>query len=263
MAEEKTEQKENGKQKKKSESQGGAPAWMVTYSDLVTLLLTFFVLLMSMANLDPVRFTEASSSLKDAFGIHARPAHVEFAIPILPAPPKTKFQPIHTEMTQKIYQRVKAQIEKLELGKDVDAIKQDADTIILRVNNTVLFKPGDHRLSPSSYPTLRHLADIIRPLPMTLRIEGHTDDRQVAQGIFADNWELSIARSVSVTRFYEQGELLPLDRMSAIGYGSARPIVPNTSEENRAKNRRVDFVLRVKDISGTSPANTPSDKVPL
>ncbi len=76
------------------ECPAGAPAWMTTYSDLVTLLLTFFVLLLSMANMDPVRFTEASSSLKDAFGMHNEPAHVEFAIPVLPSPPITPYSPI-------------------------------------------------------------------------------------------------------------------------------------------------------------------------
>ena len=144
----------------------------------------------------------------------------------------------------------------------VDAIKRDDGTIILRVNNTILFNPDDARISPQSLPTLRKIADMIRPLPMTLRIEGHTDDRvTTAPGL--DNWDLSIARAVSVTRFYDQGSLLPLDRMSAIGYGSQRPLVPNTTEENRSQNRRVDFVLRVKDTSGTSPASNEAGKIPL
>ncbi|MBE0583231.1 MAG: flagellar motor protein MotB [Desulfofustis sp.] len=262
MAEDQSAQKDASRKKKKAETPG-VPAWMVTYSDLVTLLLTFFVLLLSMANLDPVRFTRASGSLKEAFGVHARPAQVEFAIPILPSPPKTKFTPVQIELTRKIHQRIKAQIVELELGKDIDAVQQDAETIIIRVNNTVLFKPGDHRLNPPSYPTLRHLADIIRPLPMDLRIEGHTDDLPIKSAIFADNWELSIARAVSVARFYEQGDLLPLDRLSAIGYGATRPLVPNLSETNRAVNRRVDFVLRVKNRSGTTPAESPSGSVPL
>ena len=262
MSEDTSLQPEETKKKKKSDAAPGAPAWMVTYSDLVTLLLTFFVLLMSMANLDPVRFTEASSSLKDAFGVHARPAHVEFAIPILPAPPKTKYLPVPTEMTTKIYRELKTKIDKLELGKDMEAVQQDSDTIILRVNDTVLFEPGDPNISPQSYPTLRRVADIIRPLPMTLRIEGHTDDHLVDQSPLT-NWDLSISRAVSVARFFEQGSLLPLDRMSAIGYGSDRPIVPNTSEENRALNRRVDFVLHVNDVSGTGPATREASKVPL
>ena len=262
MSEENNNQPEE-KKKKKSEGPAGAPAWMVTYSDLVTLLLTFFVLLMSMASMDPVRFTEASSSLKDAFGVHSRPAHVEFAIPILPAPPKTKYNPVQTELTTKIHRKIKAQLEKFELSKDVEAIRRDDGTIILRVNNTILFKPGDSRVTPQSLPVLRKIADMIRPLPMTLRIEGHTDDQVSTTAEGYGNWDLSIARAVSVTRFYEQGDLLPLDRMSAIGYGSLRPLVPNSDEVNRAKNRRVDFVLRVKDTSGTGPASTQAGKIPL
>ena len=263
MSEENIPQPEEQKKKKKGDPPAGAPAWMVTYSDLVTLLLTFFVLLMSMANMDPVRFLEASSSLKDAFGVHSRPAHVEFSIPILPAPPKTKFNPVQTELTTKIHRKIKAQFEKFEWSKDIEAVRRDDGTIILRVNNTILFKQGDYRVSPQSLPVLRKIADMIRPLPMTLRIEGHTDDQVISTPTGHDNWDLSISRAVSVTRFYEQGDLLPLDRMSAIGYGSLRPLVPNTSDENRAKNRRVDFVLRVKDTSGTGPAGSEAGRIPL
>ncbi len=263
MAEENNAQQEEKKEQKCPDCSGGAPAWMVTYSDLVTLLLTFFVLLMSMANMDPVRFTEASSSLKDAFGVHSRPAHVEFAIPILPSPPPSTYHPVQTELTTKIYRKIKAQIENLNIGKEVDAIQQDSNTIILRVKNTVLFKPGDHRVSPPAFPILRKIADMVRPLPMTLRIEGHTDDRPTSTTPGYDNWDLSIARAVSVTKFYEQGDILPLDRMAAIGYGDTRPLVPNDSAENRAQNRRVDFVLRVKTNSGTDPAGNEAGKIPL
>ncbi len=263
MSEKPDNQPQEQKKEKKKSAPPGAPAWMVTYSDLVTLLLTFFVLLMSMASMDPVRFTEASSSLKDAFGVHSRPAHVEFAIPILPAPPKTKFNPVPTELTTKIYRKIKAQIEEFEMSKDVEAVERDDGTIILRVNNAILFNAGDSRVTPQSLPTLRKIADMIRPLPMTLRIEGHTDDQVVSSPAGSDNWNLSIARAVSVTRFYEQSSLLPLDRMSAIGYGSKRPLVPNTNEDNRARNRRVDFVLQVKDTSGMSPAGSEAGKIPL
>lgn len=262
MSEEQANQQEVRKKRKRS-SDPGVPAWMVTYSDLVTLLLTFFVLLLSMANLDPVRFTKASGSLKEAFGIHARPVQVEFAIPILPSTPKTKFTPVQIELTRKVHERIKAQIVELELGADVDAVQKDGETIILRVNNTVLFKPGEHRLNPPSYPILRHLADIIRPLPMDLRIEGHTDDLPISSERFADNWELSMARAVSVARFFEQGDLLSLDRMATIGYGPDHPLLPNLNEENRSVNRRVDFVLRVRNISGTAPAESDSESVPL
>ncbi len=261
MAEEKTPQEEP-KKEKKSESAAGAPAWMVTYSDLVTLLLTFFVLLLSMASLDPVRFTEASSSLKDAFGVHKEPAHIEFAIPVLPSPPVTKFSPIQNEMTTKIYRRIKTQIDTTKLSQDIDVIKTDADTIILRINNSILFAPSESKVTPPSYPLLRHIADMIRPLPMRLRIEGHTDDRE-KMGIEMNNWDLSMARSASILRFLNKGDLLPLDRMGAAGYGSEKPITSNNTADERAQNRRVDFVLRSNNTIDIDQSNATPKDVPF
>ncbi len=258
MAEENAPQEECPKEKK-CECEVGAPSWMVTYSDLVTLLLTFFVLLLSMASMDPVRFTEASSSLKDAFGIHARPAHVEFAIPILPSPPITKFTPIQHEMTMKIYRRIKSQLDKSNLSPDVDVVQTDADTIVLRINNSILFSEGMSKLSPKSYPLLRYIADMIRPLPMRLRIEGHSDKKE-RMGVKMTNWDLSMERASSILRFFKKGDLLPLDRMGAAGYGSEKPIETETTEEARAKNRRVDFVLKSnKPLSVDQPSATPRE----
>lgn len=261
MAEEKKPAPEVKKEKQKK-SAPGAPAWMVTYSDMVTLLLTFFVLLLSMASLDPVAFTEASSSLRDAFGAFARPANVEFALPILPSPPKTEYTPIQQSMTTKIYERIKSQIMLKKLSQDIDAVKKDSETIILRVNDSVLFKTGQSQVPPTAYPVLRNIADIIRPLPMRLRIEGHTDDIAVSQNPIG-NWDLSVARAVSVMRFFKHGDLLSLDRMAAIGYGADQPIVPNSDDINRAKNRRVDFVLRLERLpDGEAPAGKKGN-VPL
>lgn len=262
MAEEHAPQQEECKETP-CKCAAGAPAWMVTYSDLVTLLLTFFVLLLSMANMDPVRFTEASSSLKDAFGMHARPAHVEFAIPILPSPPITKFSPVQQAMTTKVYERIKSQLDLMEMSNEVDAVKKDSDTIILRVNDSVLFRPRQAKVSPKSYPMLRNIADIIRPLPMKLRIEGHTDDVMISQNPIG-NWDLSVSRAVSVMRFFKQGDLLKIDRMAATGYGPDRPIVPNRDDATRARNRRVDFVLRLDKMQ--PDGDTPDKKkggVPL
>lgn len=252
MAEEEEKAVEECKQEK-CECAVGAPAWMVTYSDLVTLLLTFFVLLLSMASMDPVRFTEASSSLKDAFGMHNIPAHVDFAIPVLPATPKSKFTPIQQEMTVKMYEKVKSQLDKLKMSNDVAIIKKDSDTIILRINDNILFKPGQSKITPIAYPALRNISNIIRPLPMSLRIEGHTDNTKISN-LDIDNWDLSMDRAVSVLRFYIQSDMLPLDRMSAIGYGQDRPISTNTTEEGRGQNRRVDFILRL--------SNAPDKKAP-
>lgn len=251
MAEEK---QAPAKKERKIDVPAGAPAWMVTYSDLVTLLLTFFVLLLSMANMDPTRFTAASSSLKDAFGMYKDPARVDFAIPVLPSQPISQFSPIQIQTTEKVYEKVKSQIDSLRLNNDIGVIKKDDDSIILRLNDSVLFGPGQSTLATKSLPILRNVADLIRPLPMDLRIEGHTDDIPLKNSQFG-NWDLSVDRSVSVLRFYTHSALLPLDRMAAVGYGKDRPIVVNRDEASRAKNRRVDFVLKLQ--SNRSQTNSP------
>lgn len=261
MAEEKTPAPEVKKAKQKKAAPG-APLWMVTYSDMVTLLLTFFVLLLSMASLDPVAFTEASSSLRDAFGTYSSPSNIEFSLPILPSPPKTPYTPLQQSMTTRVYEQIKSQIELKKLSQDIDAVKKDSDTIILRVNDSVLFKPGQSQVPTASYPVLRTISDIIRPLPMRLRIEGHTDDLVASQNPIG-NWDLSVARAVSVMRFFKQGDLLSLDRMAAIGYGADQPIVPNKDEISRAKNRRVDFVLRFEALPDSETPTEKKANVPL
>lgn len=97
---------------------------------------------------------------------------------------------------------------------------------------------------------------------MNVRIEGHTDNVTVADSKFA-NWDLSVGRSVAVMRYFTQSDLLPLDRMAAVGYGKTRPIAPNNDETTRALNRRVDFVLRLKSNLAKTNDNRQSDGVPL
>ena len=240
----------------------GAPLWMVTYSDLVTLLLTFFVLLLSMANMDPVKFNAATQSMREAFGMHTEQAQIDFSLPVIPSRPKTEFLPINPEQTSKIYNRVKAQIESMKLGQDVETIKMDSDTLILRIKDPILFETGSAELHPDSYPLLRKISDIIRPIPADVRIEGHTDDTPAGSDPLA-NWNLSTDRAIAVMRFFKQGDLLALERLSAVGFGSDKPALPNTSRENRAINRRVDFVLRLKNPSQHGGNDVTPGKIPL
>lgn len=237
----------------------GLPMWMATYSDLVTLLLTFFVLLLTMASMDPTKFVQAKTSIEDAFGWSTKAAPVPFSIPILPSPPKSKFTPLPRQAPIQFFKRIQTDLEMTKLDTKVEALQRDNDSIVLRIHDSVLFEEGKATLDPASYPILRKVADIVRPLPMTMRIEGHTDTTPVAGGKLS-NWDLSVARSVAVMSFYHRNELFALDRMSAAGYGDTRPLAPNTSRENMAKNRRVDFVLRSNrpvEQDGASPPPIP------
>lgn len=181
-------------------------------------------------------------------------AKVDFSLPVFPSQPIAPFSPVQIQSTEKVYEKIKSQIYSLRLNDDIGLLKKDDESIILRINDSVLFGPGQSKIVPKSLPILRDIAEIILPLPMDLRIEGHTDDIPI-QGSQFGNWDLSVERSVSVLKFFSMSDLLPLDRMAAVGYGKDRPIVINKDKGSRAQNRRVDFVLKLK--SNGSQAKSP------
>ena len=264
MAEDKNKAaaEETPKKEKKQSCPEGAPAWLVTFSDLVTLLLTFFVLLQSMSTTSKINFTAAAASIKTALTGKHPSGQTEFIVPVFPKEPKVQFVPISAPSMQKLYEKIKSQITSLRLQDGVDLQKSDDESIVLRVKDSVLFAPGKATISRESYSILRNIADIIRPLPVDLRIEGHTDDLPIP-GKPDGNWDLSVARSVAVLRFFTEGDLLPLDRMASIGYGKDRPVVPNVDEATRALNRRVDFVLRLNKVISSSNRKKDNDFPPL
>jgi len=222
--------------KKQKKQKAGAPEWMVTYSDMVTLLLTFFVLLLSMASMDQIKFNQAAGSLRGAFGVFGGQDEQQISQPTI-----VEIAPIQDDLVQRTYTRIMTQMNRLRLDQSIEVVK-DRGAVILRINDAVLFEPGSDQLKDVSHPVLRKVAGLIEPLPLQARIEGHTDNIPFARSDMS-NWELSVMRSIAVLRFFQEDELLPLDRMSAVGYGDQHPIVPNDTPENRAKNRRVEFVL--------------------
>jgi len=142
------------------------------------------------------------------------------------------------DMAQRVYKRIQFQLNQVKLNKDITLVL-DRGAVVLRVNNTLLFTPGRSDILPEALPMLRKIAELVRPLPFHLRTEGHTD----SVGSVEANWDLSMARASTVVKFFAAEKLFPLDRMAAVGYGSQRPIVPNDTPENRALNRRVEFIL--------------------
>jgi chemotaxis protein MotB len=225
--------------RKKKKKAGGpsAPAWMVTYSDMVTLLLTFFVLMLSMAEMDKVKFERAAISLKGAFGImQSKPqpeVKSEVVVPEMGAIPY--------EMLQRVYDRMIQDLQKLDINSDIELVK-DRGAIVLRIKEKILFASGSSRLKAGAEPVLRKVSELVAPLPFNIRIEGHTDSVPYSASE-RSNWDLSVQRAVSVLSFFAENDLLSLDRLSAVGYGDQQPLVPNDSEANRALNRRVEFIL--------------------
>jgi len=223
-------------QKKQKEQAAGAPAWMVTFADMVTLLLTFFVLMLSMARMDKMKFMDAAGSLRGAFGVLGSANKTEVSKPRI-----AHVAPVYDDLVSRVYKRVQSQLNRLRIDREIELVK-DRGAVVLRVNDTVLFASGSTAVKPDAHPTLRKIAQLIRPLPMGLRIEGHTDNIPSSRDA-SSNWDISVQRAMSVLKFFADQHLIPLDRLAAVGYGDQRPLVENDSPENRAKNRRVEFVL--------------------
>lgn len=209
--------------------------WMATFSDLVTLLLTFFVLLLSMANMDKVKFQQAADSMKDAFGVMKGGTRTEMGKPKV-----VSFAPIADDYTSRLYKRLDSEFKRLQIDRNIKLVK-DRGAVVLRVNSTILFDAGQIHVKPEAHLVLRDVARLIENLPLHLRIEGHTDNSPPAAG--QTNWDISAARAISVLKFFQSEGLVQLDRMSAVGYGDQRPLATGNTPEDRALNRRVEFVL--------------------
>lgn len=239
------------------------PPWLITYSDLITLLLTFFILLMSMADLDPVRFNEASNSLKGAFGLRPQPPGSDVIIPVFPSPP-SKLDPYQSSLINNLQHNLRLEIEELEGGiGQIQTFTIDSDTLLIRINDTLLFAPGSDVLQETTQPFLATIADSIENHPIDVRIEGHADDLDYDGGPFQNSWELSTARAVSVLRFFVKNRLIAIERLSAVGYGSERPLIEDANDTRSYLNRRVDILLQVNFASGTTPATEQRSTIPL
>ena len=224
--------------KKPKKDAGGAPAWMTTYSDLVTLLLTFFVLLLSMAKMDQIRFESAVGSLRGAFGVMDSTDVTSMGEPKI-----VQFTPIDDDFSSRLYSKIQTDLVRLHLDKKIFMV-EDKGTVVLRIRDSILFDPGQLDVKPEAYTVLRKVAELVRPLPFQLRIEGHSDATPVSDTAGkGGNWDISMRRALSVLKFLAQEDQLPLDRMAAVGYGATRPVAENDTPEHRQLNRRVDFVL--------------------
>lgn len=233
----------------------GAPAWLATMGDLMSLLLVFFVLMLSFANTDKQLFMQAMGSIQNALGlIEDNPGRFDVqsssmikweekkSTPFLDVMDLEKSNDAPT-MDQKIMQKVQQAISENNLARIVEAESSERG-VIVRVKGGALFKAGSDSLLPISFVFLDEVIRITEEFPFELSIEGHTDDGPINTPRFPTNWHLSAARSIAVLRYMiDAGDLDP-SRISAGGYGSTRPLVPNDSPESRAANRRVEFVYK-------------------
>ncbi len=217
--------------------------WLVTYADMMTLLLVFFILLYTLASYEMDGY---KASLKE---IHAKSDQKEKMSKLMELMDKldpeaytleevTGLRTQDTELLDSIKQMVR------KTGQNKDIVTQFRDgKIIISISGAALFPSGSANLNNRALPVFDKMARIFDDFPYyTINIKGHTDDKPISTRQFPSNWELSAIRATNVLKFLISKGIDPR-RLTATGYGDILPRVPNTSEDNRARNRRVEFVL--------------------
>lgn len=228
----------------------GVPTWYVTFADLSTLMLTFFVLLISFANTDLMKFREMLGSVKGAFG--APEEVVGKTVPFISG--EENFEENKDEQALSAESRAKMETmhDRLESMAKESINSENVTTmtrkkeILLRVDGGTFFLGGSAKLSKAGIKLLNGLGEILKRSGYNLKIEGHTDNVPIHSERFPSNWELSGVRATTVLRYLLMLGLSP-DRLYAIGYSDTRPVADNETPEGRSRNRRVEFVLRSPD----------------
>jgi len=241
--------------------------WLITYSDLITLLMIFFVIMYAMSKVDVAKFMVLSQSLSAAL-------HSDNQIPlkdlgktglVLPTNPMdqghnndntgTMTKPKPDQALDNLYAEVKAYIQQHNLSDNVK-IDNQVRGVQITLRDVVLFDTGQAVIKPEARTILTGLSPFLDKLNNPVVIEGYTDDRPINTPQFPSNWELSAARAINVVRFFTTQKIDPA-RLSAVGYGQYHPVVPNDSEANRQENRRINIVIlrktSLQNINSTTP----------
>ena len=228
------------------EEDEGAGEWLVTYADMVTLLLTFFVLLVALANFDTKKYEAVVESIQNTFGKMEAPHGDQGRLELTRTMPRSLDQLTGLEQ-EPLLEDIQQMVKHKNIEDSVRVTSQ-GNLVIIEVSGQTMFDSGQTQLKPAALALLDQIAGIVKSYPdYALHIKGHTDPRPISSPKFESNWELSALRATSVLRYLISKGIVP-KRMTATGYADTEPLAPNTSEENMARNRRVEFVLEKKEI---------------
>ncbi len=263
------------------EEKPGIPAWVVTFADLMSLLMCFFVLLLSFSEIDAMKFKQIAGELSKAFGVQRDVAALDIPMgtsPIFdkfsPAPPeptvvnevkqtttdeKPELQTLKSPTDQAIEAAMQEQMdqstrdiiavlnEAIEDGRINVAQDEDHRRIVIRIEEKGSFPSGSADLTWDFETLLLDMADVLAEIPGKLTVEGHTDDIPIRTSRFYSNWDLSAARAAAVANALLAVEEVEPTRLAVKGLADTKPRVSNDTAELRAKNRRVEIII---DLSG-------------
>ncbi len=243
----------------------------------MSLLLTFFVLLLSFAQMDIVKFRDAAGSLKDAFG-YADSTDGPFSTKSstlieyqyvqkdsnIEMPTEMKFDKVEKKNTPQaavnqnleILQRIAESIEWNDLGDMVDA-EATGKGVVVKIKGKLLYGAGSSTLKDGSRPLLDDIINVIEEFPYNINIEGHTDNKPINTPRYPSNWELSSARAIEALKYILASGRVDSSRLGAVGYADTRPLVSNKTREGRETNRRVEFIFYESTLTHNSDIDAP------
>lgn len=261
--------------KNRDVNHGNNDRWMVTYSDLITLLLIFFVIMYSMSQVDAQKFKTLAESLSISLGGGAS-TKIELIDytggPSLLESGSDSLNSGHTETSteDKNTGSSDAELETMTLGGIKDKLDQFAAAnniqaklvsyleergLVVSIQETLLFESSSAEITPSAHDILEKIGSVLAAVPNYIKVEGHTDYLPIHTTKFPSNWELSVLRATNVVHILVNEGKINSERLSATGYGEYRPIADNTTVEGRSRNRRVDLVILNSTYDLVEPGN--------
>lgn len=253
------------KRNKKRREEKGAAKWLVTYSDMVTLVLVFFILLFSMSQIDVTKFQTITQSFQSRAILDFLPSAVpsDSIDPNLDDDGSGDGEGANggdddvdvdalldgleewekkADALARLMSGVEDYLEEHDLG-DVITANRTEEGVVLVLQDSILFDSAEAEILDSGKPFLDEVGNLLKGIANIVRVEGHTDNRPISTYRYPSNWELSGARAGSVVRYFIEELELNEDRFLIAGYGETRPVVENSSPENWAQNRRVEIVI--------------------
>jgi chemotaxis protein MotB len=241
------------RRKKHEDEHENLERWLITYADLITLLLAFFIMMYTFSKQDAQKYQEVSERLRVIFtggtGILKTGSSGTSAINPLG---KTGSD---GEMKKQLENEVKAMTEIT--GDNKISVFKDERGLVVRIMDTALFDEGRAELKEKAKTALKKIVPTLKSGNNQIRVEGHTDNRPINTSEFGSNWELSTRRATEVVRHLLEAYDFPPQRISASGYAEYRPVAANDSTENRAFNRRIEIVLMETAVKTSLPQTRP------
>ncbi len=224
--------------RKRKDDDENLDRWLLTYADLITLLLALFIVLYSMSRIDARKFEKVSTALNSVLA--GSPTILSGKAGALPFSERMRLRNLH--QLRELERAISKYVTANKLEPEIETILNEND-LILHISESAFFEAGKADIKPKAKEFLQALSKMLSDLPNEIRVEGHTDNVPIRTKQFPSNWELSVTRATNVVRFFVEQCGYDPQKIAALGFGEYRPRFPNDTPQNRRRNRRTDIVI--------------------